>query len=169
MWYFTADEHYGHTNAIKYCNRPFETREEMDTELISRHNEVVRAGDTVVHAGDFTLANAERAETYIRQLNGSHVFVHGSHDRWLKNGHWIWAKTIEKQHLVVCHYAMHVWPRSHYNSWHVFGHSHGGLDLPGKRWDVGVDNNDYRPVSFKQLKAIMDARADNPNLVKKER
>ena len=63
----------------------------------------------------------------------------------------------------MCHYAMHVWPRSHYNSWHIFGHSHGALSLPGKRWDVGVDNNNYMPVSMSQLRIIMDKKSDNIN------
>ena len=28
MWYFSADWHLDHTNIIKYCKRPFLTREE---------------------------------------------------------------------------------------------------------------------------------------------
>jgi hypothetical protein len=39
----------------------------------------------------------------------------------------------------------------------------------GKQWDVGVDNNDFYPVSLPQLKEIMKTREDNFNLVKKLR
>lgn len=55
MYYFTADEHYGHKRIIEYSNRPFETVEEMDETLINNHNSVVNVNDTVIHAGDFTL------------------------------------------------------------------------------------------------------------------
>ena len=35
---------------------------------------------------------------------------------------------LDKPQLVVlCHYAMRVWDRSHYGSWHLYGHSHGNL------------------------------------------
>jgi len=55
-FFFTADEHYGHTNIIRYCDRPFGSVEEMDTEIIERHNKFVGSQDVVIHAGDFTLA-----------------------------------------------------------------------------------------------------------------
>jgi calcineurin-like phosphoesterase family protein len=40
---------------------------------------------------------------------------------------------------------MRVWPRSHHNSWQLYGHSHGKLLPIGKQWDIGVDNNDFYP------------------------
>ena len=40
-FFFTADEHYGHTNIIKYCERLFASVEDMDAEIIKRHNELV--------------------------------------------------------------------------------------------------------------------------------
>jgi calcineurin-like phosphoesterase family protein len=164
--FFTADEHYGHKNILRYCRRPFASAEEMGQELIRRHNEVVGADDTVIHAGDFTLLKKTEAEKYLRQLRGHHCFLRGSHDRWLgKAAPAMLELTIEGQCIVVCHYAMRVWPRSHYNSWQLFGHSHGKLDPVGKQWDIGVDNNNFYPVSFEQLRAIMLSRPDNPNLI----
>lgn len=38
---FTGDLHLGHENVIKFDNRPFETVEEMDAELIRRWNNKV--------------------------------------------------------------------------------------------------------------------------------
>ena len=63
---------------------------------------------------------------------------------------------------------MRVWARSHYNSWQVYGHSHGNLPSVGKQWDVGVDNNDYHPVSENQLRTIMEKQPDNFNLIKRK-
>ena len=75
----------------------------------------------------------------------------------------IWEETIEDKFVVVCHYAMATWARSHYNSWQLYGHSHGRLYLPSKQHDVGVDNNAYYPVSFDEIKEIMAKKPDNPN------
>lgn len=169
-FWFTADEHYGHANIIDYCSRPFDDVEEMDNTIIDRHNSVVLSNDIVIHAGDFTLAKKEIAEKYIMCLNGKHVFLQGSHDRFLpENALMIWEKEIEGQQVVVCHYAMRTWRKSHYNSWQLFGHSHGSLEPIGKQWDIGVDKNNFYPLSFEQIKEIMLKRPDNFNLVKNRR
>lgn len=171
MLYFTSDEHYGHKNVIKYCNRPFADTEEMDYYLITKHNELVKGNDTVIHVGDFTLMGLNPALEYISKLNGSHIFLQGSHDYWLEKSNLpliqIWEKKVHDVYLVACHYAMRTWPRSHYNSWQLFGHSHGNLNGIGKQYDVGVDNNDFTPVSFEKLKKIIDSLPDNFNCVKK--
>jgi calcineurin-like phosphoesterase family protein len=73
---------------------------------------------------------------------------------------------IEEVYVVACHYAMKVWPRSHYNSWQLFDHSHGTLEPIGKQWDVGVDDNNLSPVSFEELRAVMRTRPDNADLVR---
>jgi calcineurin-like phosphoesterase family protein len=171
MYWFTADEHYGHKNIIEYSDRPYDSVEEMDECLINNHNQVVQKNDTVIHAGDFTLwKNVEGIyKKYIGRLNGIHIFLKGSHDYWLK---WnlsqqIWEKRIDGHYFVVCHYAMRTWARSHYNSFQLFGHSHGKLNTVGKQHDVGVDNNIYFPVSAKQIIDIMRDRPDNPNLIRR--
>ena len=90
----------------------------------------------------------------------------GSHDRWLDDSaHETWQETIGGQHVVVCQHAMRAWPLSHHNSWQLYGHSHGMLEPAGKQWDIGVDNNDFYPVSFERVREIMRHRPDNPNPV----
>jgi len=168
VYFFTADEHYGHFNAIRHSNRPFDTVEEMGDKIIANHNEVVKDNDFVIHLGDFTLKDKFSAMSYINRLNGSNIFLRGSHDKWMdKTYHEIWEKTINGQKIVACHYAMRVWAASHYNSWHIYGHSHGRLKSEGKSYDVGVDNNNFYPVSFDQLKEIMAGKPDNINLLKR--
>jgi calcineurin-like phosphoesterase family protein len=166
VYYFTSDEHYGHANIVKYCNRPFKNAFEMDEELIKRHNELVGSEDHVIHGGDFTLHSNMKFvfERYVKRLNGVHIFIRGSHDKWLsKVYHEIWEKTIEKQHVVVCHYAMRAWPRSHYGSWQLYGHSHGGLEPYERQWDIGVDNNNFYPLSFIKISEIMKNKKGEKN------
>jgi len=153
MTYFmTADEHFGHFNIIRYTKRPFDSVEEMDETLINNHNSVVSKEDLVIHAGDFTLAKRDIAEKYISKLNGKHLFLRGSHDRWLpNNAPYIYEKMIQEVYVVVCHYAMRTWPRSHYGSLMCFGHSHGTLIAGKNQYDVGVDNNSYFPISLEDV------------------
>jgi len=170
--FFTADEHYGHANIIKFCNRPFSSILEMDEALIANHNSVVKKDDLVIHAGDFSLHSKREfvEKKYVSRLNGEHIFLEGSHDKWLKKSN---AKQIyslrmgsPQKLIVVCHYALHVWPKSHFNSWHLYGHSHGRLNLHGKSHDIGVDNNNFAPLSFEQIAEIMKLKPDNPNLIR---
>jgi len=153
MYFFTGDEHYGHKNIIKYCNRPFVSVEQMNCTILQRHNKVVTKNDVVIHAGDFTLKSKTIAGEFISKLNGTHIFLGGSHDKWLgKNVKTRWEKTIEGQHVVVDHYAYRTWAQSYYSSWMLHGHSHGKLKPIGLQYDVGVDNNDFYPISFEGLK-----------------
>lgn len=183
--FFTADEHYGHTNKvggiIKFCNRPFDNITDHDRTTISNHNEVVGPNDTVIHGGDFSWKSVNRTIEIIEQLNGKHIMLKGSHDKAITKiarrqpdlfeyaGYMYELVVHNKYHVTVCHYCMRTWPKSHYNSWHCFAHSHGRLEAIGKQHDIGVDNNNYYPISFEQLKEIMEARPDNPNLVRDKR
>ena len=45
--YFISDLHLGHANCIRFDNRPWESSEEMDTEIIRRWNRKVRKEDHV--------------------------------------------------------------------------------------------------------------------------
>ncbi len=172
MYFFTADEHYGHTKIIIYQNRPFKDITEHDDTMIANLNSVVTANDTVVHAGDtFWAKDYRTAQNYTRRLKGNHIFLKGSHDKWLPRDKsmQIWEKYFGKDiYLVVCHYAMHAWARSHYNSLHLYGHSHRDLELPGKRHCISVENTNYYPLSFDQVKEIMAGKDDNPNFIKPE-
>lgn len=159
VW-FTADLHLGHANIIRYCNRPFGTVEQMDERLIAEWNSVVQRGDIVYHVGDFTLENAKRAEAYLNALHGFIRLLPGSHDSWMSDlAQGAYGERFEilpvrcevligEDRFVLDHYAMQVWPLSHYGSYHLFGHSHGRLPDNGtRRMDVGVDPNNFRPVS----------------------
>jgi calcineurin-like phosphoesterase family protein len=157
MYFFTADEHYNHAAIIGYCHRPFKSITKMNEQLIVNHNQVVTKKDIVVHCGDFGFFHsADEAQKMLRRLNGNHILLKGSHDGWMpSSAKHMWRKTVDGQFIFACHYAMRTWERACHGAWQVYGHSHGDLPPIGKQWDVGVDNNDFFPVSFEKLKIIM--------------
>lgn len=156
MW-FTADTHFGHANSIEFCQRPFKDVEEMDEAMIDRWNTMVGKKDLVWHLGDFAYGSGSTVDKYAKRLNGVIKVCVGNHDNRnhlernfpdrvfdtklvRHNGEKIWLS----------HYAHRVWPDSHHGSFHLYGHSHGGLDekygLWGRSMDVGVDRWDFAPV-----------------------
>jgi calcineurin-like phosphoesterase family protein len=169
-FFFTSDWHLFHKNIIKYSNRPFSSVEEMNEELIIRCNSVVSPSDTVIHAGDFSYGDKRKTREILKRLNGNWIFLLGDHDRsWTnhKSLRQIYQRTINKTSITVCHWCMRTWPKSHYNSWHLYGHSHGRLPSIGKSMDIGVDTNDYYPYSYSEIRSIMANKPDNPNLIKR--
>lgn len=170
LW-FTSDTHFGHENIIQYCSRPFSSVQEMDEKLIENWNHVVKPDETIYHLGDFTLAGEDNARVYFQRLDGKINIVPGGHDwKWLRgeeyysrSGHQVTIlpplHTIKvpqldhdtSQLVVLCHYAMRVWDRSHYGSWHLYGHSHGNLPPLENSLDVGVDNWGYQPLSLEEI------------------
>jgi len=160
--YFSSDPHYSHKNIIKYCNRAFSSVEEMDAEMIRRHNSVVSPTDEWYCLGDFAFVKTQQqVEDLLAQLNGRKHLIVGNHDpeHTLKAKGWdsvhdiLELKVPElKLPVVLCHYAMVVWNRSFHGSYHFFGHSHGMLKVNSKHSvDVGVDCWDFYPVSVKQI------------------
>lgn len=79
--FVTADCHFGHTNIIEYCGRPFSSIHEMNFELTRRWNSVVTQSDTVYILGDFAMGNKASIPTYANKLNGRKILILGNHDR----------------------------------------------------------------------------------------
>jgi calcineurin-like phosphoesterase family protein len=186
--FFTSDTHLGHANIIKYCKRPFMTDEEMQMfvaedgqfkpckETVTKHDEhilaainaVVKHNDTLWIVGDFCWGEGSKAEYYtdkimcmdIRLVRGNHD--HPSVEDYFTEVHDIANLVIDNQPIVMCHYPMRSWNRSHHGSFHLFGHVHGNLeDIPHHlALDVGVDTHDYKPWSWDQIKEYMAPRAD---------
>jgi len=77
--FLTSDEHHGHKNIIKYCNRPFTDVDDMSEKMIALHNATVSPGDVVYHLGDFTL-DEKKVEKNLSRLNGEHHLWMGNHD-----------------------------------------------------------------------------------------
>jgi calcineurin-like phosphoesterase family protein len=152
MIYFTADLHLGHANIIKHCSRPFATAADMDAAILAAINKTVGQNDTLWILGDFSFRG--RDPFYYRdQINCLNVrLLFGNHDKRSKCEAAKFASvgdvaeiSVGKQRIWMSHYAHRAWPASHRGSWHLYGHSHGGLDADDKAHkisalDVGVDN-----------------------------
>lgn len=159
--YLTADQHYGHRKIIQYSNRPFKDLDEMNKVLKENHNKVVRPNDHIIHIGDFLFGKAYDLIRLLRELNGHHYLIDGSHDQALEDvineGGFpedvkvtILPKLFEFKYgghkIVLCHYAMAKWMASHHGSLHFYGHSHGNYNNGGRSMDVGVDCHNYSPI-----------------------
>jgi len=174
MKFVTADQHFNHKNIIQFCQRPFKDVNEMNDTLIMNWNSKVKENDTVYVLGDMIWQ--EPVEQILIRLSGQIIYVPSmeySHEFILKKYPQRFEKiepllTIKQNNVYItfCHYCMRTWPKSHYNSWHCYAHSHGKLDSVGKSWDVGVDNNNFFPLSFDELAKIMENRPDNPGYEK---
>ena len=156
--FWTADTHFWHTNIIKYQNRPFSDREEMNEVMIKNWNDRVKPKDTIYHLGDFGFTGQGETQALLNRLNGKIHLLLGNHDRkWTPNligwetvGHYKQLK-IDKKFFVMCHYPIERWNRCHHGSIHLHGHTHGNLLGTPNRFDVGVDVSDFKPVSLEQI------------------
>lgn len=176
--FFTSDHHFGHTNIIRFCNRPFESVEEMDRELIRRWNEKIQKGDDVYHLGDLALNSAEAFSEIMDQLNGNIHLIVGNHDATAlnKRKRFAWVKEYYElkvkdetcangvQRIVLLHYAMRTWRGASRGTWHLYGHSHNTLpDWENSlSFDIGVDCHDFYPLSYDEVKAIMKQKTWTP-------
>lgn len=186
-YWFTADNHFDHARILGYTKppRPFADVDEMNHAMIERWNAVVKPGDRVFHLGDVAFAKLPRALEILKQLKGQKHLVFGNHDRYLREekeflAQFVWARDLTEikvpdpslvqgrnrgtQPIVLCHYAMRVWNKSHYGAWQLYGHSHNSLtDNPNARQcDVGVDAWNFTPVSYEQLKEVMAKKLWKP-------
>ncbi len=161
----------------------------MDEELIKAWNNVVLEEDEVYHMGDFSLTNDEKTNKILQRLNGKIHLIKGNHEKSVLNKQYNrdrfeWIKdyyelkisinefdfTVPTRNkeitIIMSHYAMRVWNKSHHGAIHLYGHSHDSLDKEGvwgKSMDVGVDSayrilGEYRPFSLREIIDIMDKR-----------
>lgn len=178
VW-FTSDTHFGHENIIRFCGRPFRNAEEMNAELIRRWRETVPDDGIVFHLGDFAHGGSRLWNDIICALTGRKYLILGNHDiKNLRQGFMNRFELVTQQmtirvggqHIVLNHNPFLCYGGSYRDVWQLFGHvhsgplSHTGLDHPRLKmlfplqYDVGVDNNDFRPVSFAEVKAKIEAQ-----------
>lgn len=188
--FFTSDLHFGHENVIRFDNRPFETVEEMDAELIRRWNAKVGKGDLVYVLGDmiWKTRNSD-AETLIRSLNGQIILIKGNHDRFLHNAKAKNALAGVKDYddicvkleddtdrrVVLCHYYIPFYNGHRWQAVHLHGHSHNSEEytieesikqklrddgFDTRSYNVGCMHWDYDPVTLDEILDKYDSKKD---------
>jgi calcineurin-like phosphoesterase family protein len=81
MRYFTADTHFGHTNIIRYCHRPYQSVATMNDDLVARAAETLAVGDELWHLGDVALGSLDTTLAFLAEIQPDVTLVAGNHDR----------------------------------------------------------------------------------------
>ena len=165
--FFTADNHFGHANVIRFQNRPFASVDEMDEAMVAKWNSKVKACDRVYVIGDL-LYRSQNAPDILRRLKGKKHLIVGNHD-----GSWMrqvdlsdYFESVDKylevsdglHGLLLCHYPLLCWPHEK-RTYMVHGHIHDDTSFDfwpmiAKRdrlLNAGADINGYEPVTFDEL------------------
>lgn len=185
--FFTSDTHFNHKNILQLCNRPFNSIEEHDQKLIENWNSVVGVEDTVFHLGDFCFGNAQKWKEIRNQLNGHIILIIGNHDvKQVSQGiaslfDYVTMQmriTINGRTVYLNHYPFLTF--AHWNtevyhdnvSFALNGHVHLRKDDTGfdaqfikmyknTQYEVGVDLNNYTPISWKEVNRRIHYQIDN--------
>ena len=171
--FFTADLHFGHSEIINYCERPFKDVSEMNSVLINNWNSRVTNNDHVYIIGDLyyggrDAAGIDEAVAIVKKLNGILHLVAGNHDfPYLKNMdyHYLFADVDqirylkhEGKNIFMCHYPIAEWSGYFRGSLHIYGHIHNQKSsayqyMAGTKHalNAGVDICDFTPVTLDDL------------------
>lgn len=185
MIFFTADTHFDHENIIRLCDRPYESIEQMNEDMIEKWNRKVHKNDTVYIMGDMFF-RSENPEAILRRLHGKKHLTIGNHDTWVKKidvdkyfqeiSHYIVTNDGQRG-LVMSHYPQVCWAHAR-RFYMIHGHIHA--DTKSDFWpllvarnhvlNAGVDINGYEPVTFEELlENNIKFKAANPSIANTER
>lgn len=157
----------------------------MDEALINNWNSVVGDDDIVFDLGDFAFASNGRWKELLQRLKGRHYLILGNHDVSRYPGDKIMSlfEDVQPQMLIkidnryvylnhypfLCYGGTYKSPKD--SVWQLFGHVHSSPNSTGKdserlistfpyQYDVGVDNNNYIPVEWNEIKTIINRRVE---------
>jgi calcineurin-like phosphoesterase family protein len=193
--FFTSDTHFFHKNVVELSNRPFANTDIMNRELINNWNKVVSNEDSIFILGDFAFtSNIEVIRSLLSKLNGIKYLILGNHclrnrfnrpaiiDMFEGVYQLVEINVIDEdvkegiQPIVLCHYPMISWNHSYTGTWQLHGHIHSGPYLKknsikdcnrDNQYDVGVDNNNFYPISYNQIKQIFNKNKPDGKTKKK--
>ncbi len=159
--FFIADPHYGDERILKYENRPFQSVELMDADMIRRWNEVVSSEDTVYVLGDLGADGYEK--DILSKLNGTKFLVKGNHDTKSNKEYRSFGFAEVYDHPIIIdgfwilsHEALYVNTNMPYAN--LFGHVHNSpivKDYSNQHYCVSVERINYTPIDFDIIKNLI--------------
>ena len=181
MIYYIADCHFGHSNVIRFDDRPFTELHKMEKKLIENWNSRVTDNDDVYILGDAFWKNEENSINIIKKLKGRKHLIKGNHDR-VKGKLRDYYETIEHylevadngRRVILSHYPMMFYNNQHGGSIMLYGHVHNTREwkfiekwqkelwetgIPCKIINVGcmLDYMEYTPRTLDELLAVHPA------------
>lgn len=154
MRYVISDTHFGHGNIIEYCNRPFDSVEEMNRALVENWNTTVSPTDSVLFLGDVRHhPSSMTAEEWLKRLNGNILVVRGNHDGGLSQN----ARVPVVESCVIQHgryqfYCEH--QPTKYSGWQIHGHVHDNaplIDTERQLVNVSAEAVGYQPMPLDDI------------------
>lgn len=165
--YFIADTHFGHSNIIKYENRPFADIYAMEEAIIENWNTVVNQNSEVFVLGDFSLYDKDKTLEICHRLNGKKTLVIGNHDMqspkyYLECGFdnvSMYPIIIDK-FWILSHEPLYVNENMPYAN--IFGHVHSNkmyADYCAQSFCVSVERINYTPINFSKIKKLVGVKS----------
>lgn len=170
--FFTSDHHFGHSGVCRFLRddgsklRPWDDPDEMDEALIANHNSVVTSRDKVYFLGDICIKR--KSLEVLSRLNGDKVLIRGNHDIFKLGDYTKYFRDIRGTHklesFILSHYPIHPDSFPSWCSGNIHGHTHyRGVLLPDGTVDtrylnVSLENIDYTPISFEELRLRADPK-----------
>lgn len=162
IW-FTADTHFGHQRTLELSKRPYNSVEEMDSDMIEKWNSVVGEDDVVYHLGDFGTYES------VKQLNGNIHLVLGNYER-----DDIYSEKITLNYLFDNFYSvyeridiaifnnkeyrlLHEPSRAYNDKFKLFGHIHKLQMVKRNGLNVGVDCHNFYPIDLETVEFYRNA------------
>ena len=157
-----SDQHFGHKNIIKYCNRPYPSPDMMNTCLLGNYLNVVKPDDIVIFGGDVGFMSENKINEVLDQMPGYKIQIVGNHD--LHRDGKLYNLNFDERHLCMVvdvvdhdmeyqllftHYPMTNVPNGCIN---VHGHIHQhDLSDMGPNINISVEHTNYAPKSLRDV------------------
>ena len=183
VW-LASDHHFGHEKTCTVFKkkdgsplRPFSCAQEMDEELVRRHNERVKPNDKCYFLGD--VAISRRNLSVLGRLNGDKVLIRGNHDIFKLHDYLEYFRDIRGYHvmngLILSHIPVHPESLGRFGC-NIHGHLHANRvmktrgvnavtgellysdEIDPRYFNVSVEQINFAPILFEDALKCIEAQ-----------